>query len=220
MLDDVQRSYLELLIQRGALQFGSFTLKSGRQSSYYINTGCFHHASDLRAIGSAYAHVIHQHYGNDVDIIFGPAYKGIPLALAAADAMHTSYAHDVSWAYDRKEAKDHGDGGLFVGAPLSDGKKLVIVDDVLTAGTALRESFAKLQQVDVTVVGAVISIDRMEPGKSDKRASQEIADNFKVPVHSILTIRDAVDYLEQYDVDGRRCIDSQQADQIRARATA
>ncbi len=217
MLEDIQKDFLKLLIDREALKFGEFTLKSGRSSPYYINTGCFHHASDMQAIGTAYASTIKKHFGNDVDVVFGPAYKGIPLALASADALQREHQHDISWAYDRKETKDHGDGGNFVGAPLDGGKRIVIVDDVLTAGTALRESFNKLKDLDVEVVGAVISIDRMEPGTSEKRASQEIADEFNVPIHCVVTILDAVNFLIEEGIDGQHYVNHEQAAEIKQR---
>lgn len=220
MLDSVQIDFLSLLVRREALRFGSFTLKSGRTSPYYINTGCFHRASDLSALGKAYAHVIKQQLHADIDIVFGPAYKGIPLALAAAQGLAADHDLDAAWAYDRKETKDHGDGGDFVGAPLEPGKKVVIVDDVMTAGTALRESIAKLKPLNVNIVGAIISIDRMEAGKSNKRASLEITEDYGVPVFSIMTIREAVDYLAENEIDGKQYLTATQADEIRQMAQA
>ena len=217
MLDQVQIDFLTLLVEREALRFGSFTLKSGRTSPYYINTGCFHHASDIAALGTAYAHSIHKQFGNDVDIVFGPAYKGIPLALAAAQGLEQQHSHNVSWSYDRKETKDHGDGGNFVGAPLESGKKVVIVDDVMTAGTALRESIAKLKPLGVDLIGAIISIDRMELGSGTLRASDEITQEYNVPIYSIMTILEAVDYLENNQINGKDYITAEQANEIKQR---
>lgn len=217
MLDAVQADFLSLLVRREALRFGSFTLKSGRTSPYYINTGCFNRASDLKALGQAYAHVINEKLGNEIDVVFGPAYKGIPLALAAAQGLAESHGLDAAWAYDRKETKDHGDGGDFVGAPLTAGTRVVIVDDVMTAGTALRESIAKLKPLGVEIVAAIISVDRMEPGTGDKRASQEITDEYGVPVHAIISILDAAEHLEHNAIDGKQYLSTEQATEIRQR---
>lgn len=191
----IQAAFIDLLHQRGALKFGDFTLKSGRKSPYFINTGCLHHGGDLVRLGQAYAGTIRAQFGDGVQVVFGPAYKGIPLALAAAQAYELSVQRPVGWTYDRKEAKDHGDGGLFVGAPLAAGTPVVIVDDVLTAGTALRESIAKLQPTGVTIVGAVVSVDRQERGQGTLPAIQELSQSVGLPVTAIVSISDAVTHL-------------------------
>jgi orotate phosphoribosyltransferase len=195
MLSDAQRAFVELLVRREALKFGDFTLKSGRKSPYFINTGCFHHGGDIARLGSAYGDAVRRAFGDGVDVIFGPAYKGIPLALAAAAEYERLVGRPVGWTYDRKEAKDHGDGGLFVGAALKPGLKVVVVDDVLTAGTALRESLAKLKPAGVTVVGAVVAVDRQERGKGDKTAIEEIRAELGITVVPIVTITEAADFL-------------------------
>jgi orotate phosphoribosyltransferase len=206
MLSAAQREFVDLLVAREALKFGDFTLKSGRKSPYFINTGCFNHGADVLKLGSAYADAIRRHFGDDVAVVFGPAYKGIPLALGAAAAYENLIGHAVGWAYDRKEAKDHGDGGLFVGSALKPGVSLVIVDDVLTAGTAMRESLAKLRPTGVTIRGAVVAVDRQEKGqgKDNLTAMQEIAQEQNVKVVPIITISEAADYLVAHDVHGRR----------------
>jgi len=195
MLSDAQRAFVELLVRREALKFGDFTLKSGRKSPYFINTGCFHHGGDIARLGSAYGDAVRRAFGDGVDVIFGPAYKGIPLALAAAAEYERLVGRPVGWTYDRKEAKDHGDGGLFVGATLKPALKVVVVDDVLTAGTALRESIAKLRPAGVTVVGAVVAVDRQERGKGDKTAIEEIRAELGITVVPIVTITEAADFL-------------------------
>jgi len=195
MLSDAQRAFVELLVRREALKFGDFTLKSGRKSPYFINTGCFHHGGDIARLGSAYGDAVRRAFGDGVDVIFGPAYKGIPLALAAAAEYERLVGRPVGWTYDRKEAKDHGDGGLFVGATLKPALKVVVVDDVLTAGTALRESLAKLRPAGVTVVGAVVAVDRQERGKGDKTAIEEIRAELGITVVPIVTITEAADFL-------------------------
>jgi orotate phosphoribosyltransferase len=216
-LSDVQAEFLQLLVSSEALRFGSFTLKSGRMSPYFVNTGAFHHGGDLGRIGRCYAAIIRERIGDDVDLIFGPAYKGIPLALATAAAYEELIGRPVAWCYDRKEAKDHGDGGSFVGAPLTAGTKTVLVDDVLTAGTALRESIAKLAPTGINLAAAVISVDRQEPGpKGTGTAREEIAADHALPVEAIITISEAVDYLEANAVNGVRYLDADQAATIRA----
>lgn len=195
MLSDAQRAFVELLFKREALKFGDFTLKSGRKSPYFINTGCFNQGGDLARLGAAYADAIRRAFGDGVAIVFGPAYKGIPLALAAAAEYERLVGRAVGWTYDRKEAKDHGDGGLFVGAPLKSGVPVVIVDDVLTAGTALRESLAKLKPTGATIVGAVVAVDRQEKGQGSLTAIEEIRQELGVKVVPIITITEAADYL-------------------------
>ena len=212
-LSAVQRDFLSLLISREALRFGDFTLKSGRRSPYFINTGSFHQGGDLARIGRCYAAVIAQHLG-EVQVVFGPAYKGIPLALAAAQALEEPLGRPVGWCYDRKEVKDHGDGGAFVGAPLEPGTRVVVVDDVLTAGTALRESLAKLGPTGVTILGAVISVDRQERGQGEATAAEEIAADHGVPVLPIITISQAVDHLAEHEVEGLR-LEPERAAEIR-----
>ncbi|HEX7901602.1 MAG TPA: orotate phosphoribosyltransferase [Planctomycetota bacterium] len=195
MLSDAQRAFIDLLFRRDALKFGDFTLKSGRKSPYFINTGCFNQGGDLARLGAAYADAIRRAFGDNVAIVFGPAYKGIPLALAAAAEYERLVGRAVGWTYDRKEAKDHGDGGLFVGAALAPGARVVIVDDVLTAGTALRESLAKLKPTGVAILGAVVAVDRQEKGKGALTAIEEIRQELGVSVVPIITITEAADHL-------------------------
>ena len=210
-LAPAQAAFIDLLVARQALRFGDFTLKSGRKSPYFINTGCFHQGGDIARLGAAYAHAIRANFGDGVDTVFGPAYKGIPLALAASQGYEQLVGRPTGWTYDRKEAKDHGDGGLFVGAPLKAGTSVVIVDDVLTAGTAMRETFAKLKPLGVEIRGAVVAVDRQERGQSKLTALQEIAAETGVTVAPIITISEAVAHLL---VDGRLA----EADAARIRA--
>jgi len=199
-----QTAFLELLVTRQALKFGDFTLKSGRKSPYFINTGCFHMGGDLASLGEAYAATVRARFGDDVQVIFGPAYKGIPLGLATAAEYERLVGRPIGWTYDRKEAKDHGDGGRFVGHPLKPGLKVVIVDDVLTAGTALRESLAKLKPTGVNVLGAVVAVDRQERGTGQKTAIEEIRLELAIEVAPIITISEAAGWLATNDVAGRR----------------
>jgi orotate phosphoribosyltransferase len=195
MLSDAQRAFVDLLFRREALKFGEFTLKSGRKSPYFINTGCFHQGGDVARLGSAYGDALRRAFGDGIDVVFGPAYKGIPLALAAAAEYERLVGRSVGWTYDRKEAKDHGDGGLFVGAALRAGLKVVVVDDVLTAGTALRESLAKLKPTGVAVAGAVVAVDRQERGQGSRTAIEEIREELGITVVPIVTITEAAEHL-------------------------
>ena len=203
MLSDAQRAFVELLVRREALKFGDFTLKSGRKSPYFINTGCFNQGGDLARLGAAYADAVRRAFGDGVTVIFGPAYKGIPLALATAAEYERLVGRSVGWTYDRKEVKDHGDGGLFVGAALGPGVRVVIVDDVLTAGTALRESLAKLRPSGAEIAGAVVAVDRQERGKGALTAIEEIRQELGITVAPIITITEAADHLATVPVDGR-----------------
>ena len=190
-----------------------FTLKSGRKSPYFINTGRLHRGGDLLAVGDCYAELIAERLG-EVRVVFGPAYKGIPLALGTAAALERRLGRAVDWCYDRKEAKDHGDGGAFVGAPLAAGTPVVIVDDVLTAGTALRESLAKLKPTGVTIRGAVVAVDRQEKGQGSRTAIEEIQHELGVTVAPIITISEAADFLVTNDVGGKRYLTAADRERI------
>ena len=216
MLSPAQREFVELLVARQALTFGKFTLKSGRKSPYFVNAGCFNQGGDLARLGRAYAATIRAHFGNGVEVVFGPAYKGIFLALAAAAEYERLLGRSVGWCYDRKEAKTHGDGGLFIGAPLTTSTKVVIVDDVLTAGTALRESLAKLAPTGVQVLGAVVAIDRQEKGQGSLTAIEEIKRDLGITVAPIITISEAADFLVANDVGGKRHLSKADRERIAA----
>jgi orotate phosphoribosyltransferase len=215
-LSPAQTAFIDLLVARQALRFGDFTLKSGRRSPYFINTGCFHHGGDLARLGAAYAATIRARFGDEVAVVFGPAYKGIPLALAASQAYEALVGRSIGWTFDRKEAKDHGDGGLFVGAPLIPGAQVVIVDDVLTAGTAMRETFAKLKPLGVVIRGAVVAVDRQEKGQGSRTALEEIAGETGISVAPIITISEAVTHLLTSSPGGTSYLTEADAARIRA----
>ena len=217
MLHDHQSQLLHLLVQREALRFGDFTLKSGRKSPYFINTGCFHFGGDLAALGACYAAVIRAPHGDDVDIIFGPAYKGIPLALATAQAYEQLVGRGLDGPMTTKEIKDHGDGGAFVGAPLTNDAKVVLVDDVLTAGTAIKESITKLNPCDIALAGCVISVDRREKVEGlDVSARQRLQDELNIPIDAIIGIREAVAHLAPLiDIDGVRYLNGEDVARIK-----
>ncbi|MCI1804322.1 orotate phosphoribosyltransferase [Bifidobacterium psychraerophilum] len=192
----LQHRFTQFLLQSEALKFGDFTLKSGRQSPYFINAGAFDDGAKIALLGEFYATVIEGlisegTFPKDVETVFGPAYKGIPLAVSTAIALTSAHHMPIGYTFDRKEKKDHGDGGSFVGTPLRDGMKVIMVDDVMTAGTAVRESIPKLKaEADVEVVGLVLAVDRMEQSKgSEASAVQTIEREFSFPVRSIVNVR-------------------------------
>ena len=190
MLQPHQRTFLDTALARGVLRFGDFTLKSGRQSPYFFNMGRIDTGAALADVGSAYAAAAAN--GMPFDMLFGPAYKGIPLAAATAVALAREHSRDVPWAYNRKEVKDHGEGGVIVGAPLAG--RVLIVDDVITAGTAVRESLALIRGAGAAVAGVLVALDRQERGQGELSAVQELAHEEGVPVVAIIGLADLLEY--------------------------
>jgi len=188
---DYQRDFIELTLQRDVLRFGDFTLKSGRQSPYFFNMGRIDSGAALAQLGRAYAAAV-VNSGIEVDMLFGPAYKGIALAAATAIALADQHSRDLPWAYNRKEAKDHGEGGVLVGAPLKG--RVLIVDDVMTAGTAVRESLALIRAQGATPAGVLIALDRQERGQGALSAAQEVTAEFGIPVIAITSLGDVLAY--------------------------
>jgi orotate phosphoribosyltransferase len=192
--------FIKFMYDCGVLRFGEFTLKSGRKAPYFINTGLYCKGSQIKKLGGFYADCI-KAAGVPFDTLFGPAYKGIPLAVAAAGALYEKYNIDVNYCFDRKEAKDHGEGGEIVGKKLEDGERVLIVEDVITAGTAVRETVPVLKKAaDVTVAGMVISVDRMEKGKSDVSAVMEVEAEFGFKIYPIVTIIDIIAAIEAGEI--------------------
>ena len=185
--------FIENAISNGALKFGKFALKSGRTSPHFFNAGEFYTGSALAALGSCYAASIVES-GIEFDVLFGPAYKGITLAAATSVALAQQHGIDVPYCFNRKEAKDHGEGGSMVGAPLQG--RVLIIDDVITAGTAIREVMSIVEQAGARAAGVVIGLDRKERGKTEKSAIQEVEQEFKIPVASIVNIDDILNYLK------------------------
>ncbi len=187
-----QQQFIELAIANQALSFGSFTLKSGRVSPYFFNMGKINHGAALSLLGQCYAQIIVQ-AGWSFDVILGPAYKGIPLAVATVSALASDFGVNVPCVYNRKEAKDHGEGGVLVGE-LSG--KVVIVDDVMTAGTAVREALALIDAAGAEVAGVVVGLDRQERGQAKVSFIDELRDSVGIPVASIITLQAIIDYLQ------------------------
>ncbi|MDR1029007.1 MAG: orotate phosphoribosyltransferase [Clostridiales Family XIII bacterium] len=205
--------FIEFLIGSGALQFGDFITKSGRRSPYFINTGAFDTGARIDKVGSFYAACMFDHMERgalprDIDAIFGPAYKGIPLAVSASIALARDHGMEVGCCFNRKEAKDHGEGGNLVGAKLKAGDKVILTDDVITAGTALREALAVIRGVpNVDVTGLIISVDRMERGQGALSAAEEARRDLGVEVFPIVTVRDILTELDGKRKDGILILD-------------
>ncbi|MCG8672670.1 MAG: orotate phosphoribosyltransferase [Pseudomonadales bacterium] len=190
-----QKEFIQFALQQEVLRFGEFTLKSGRTSPYFFNAGLFQTGGALAQLGRFYAQTIADD-GTPFDVLFGPAYKGIPIASAAAIALADHHNQDVPWCFNRKEAKGHGEGGTLVGAAL-EGKRVLIIDDVITAGTAIREVMQILENVGATPAGVVVALDRQERGKGEKSAIQEVEEEFSIPVMSVINLAQLIDYIEE-----------------------
>ncbi len=199
-----KQQFIKFMVDNGVLKFGEFTLKSGRVAPYFINTGNYKTGAQLARLGEYYARCIED---NEIkaDTLVGPAYKGIPLAVTTAISLYTRYGREFNYCFDRKEVKDHGEGGLFVGKQLQDGEKVILIEDVMTSGKALREILPKLkQEANVDVAGMVISVDRMERGLESKlSAVQEVYKEFGVKVYSIVTMADIISAIEDGTIEGR-----------------
>ena len=188
-----QKAFIELAQEYQVLKFGEFTLKSGRVSPYFFNAGAFASGRALAALGRCYAQRIVES-GVEFDVLLGPAYKGIPLAAVTAVALADEHGRDVPFAYNRKEAKDHGEGGVMVGAPLQG--RVLVIDDVITAGTAVREVIAMIDAAGASLAGVAIGLDRQERGAGDRSAIQELEQEHGIPVMSIIQMGHIIDYLE------------------------
>lgn len=199
-----KEEFIRFMVKNGVLRFGEFTLKSGRKAPYFINTGNYKTGAQLMKLGEYYAACVHDN-AVEADTLVGPAYKGIPLAVATAISLYDKYGVDVNYCFDRKEVKDHGEGGLFVGKAPEDGERVIIVEDVMTSGKALREILPKLKAAaDVKIAGMVISVDRMEKGlESGLSAVQEAYNEFGVRVYSIVTMADIIEAIEKGVIEGR-----------------
>jgi orotate phosphoribosyltransferase len=194
-VQNYQHQFIQFLLEKKVLLFGEFTLKSGRVSPYFFNAGQFNTGEALTTLGKFYAATIEEKK-TDFDILFGPAYKGIPLVCATAIALSTHYHRDIPFAFNRKEIKNHGEGGQLVGADIR-GKKVLIIDDVISAGTAIRESMEILKAYEATPTGVVISLDRQERGNGSTSAIQEIEAHYKVPVFSTINLSDLIEFLRE-----------------------
>jgi len=210
-MESYKQEFIDFMVESDVLKFGEFTLKSGRKSPFYMNAGAYENGTQLRRLGEFYAKAIQASYGTDFDVLFGPAYKGIPLSVAAAMEISELYGVDVRYCSNRKEIKDHGDAGILLGSPLKDGDRVVIIEDVTTSGKSIEETYPILMaQADVKIVGLMVSLDRMEVGKGGtKCALDEISDLYGFPTGAIVTMEEVVDYLYNQKRAGKVVIDDQ-----------
>ena len=188
------QAFIEVALKNNVLRFGEFTLKSGRVSPYFFNAGLLSTGELLSVLATGYADALAKHANTDDLVIFGAAYKGIPFVAATAQALWAQHGINANWGYNRKEAKDHGEGGMLVGADLT-GKKVWVIDDVMTAGTAMREVVEILDKAGASVAGIIVALDRKEKGQSDKSAIQELGESLGVPVLTLVTMDDITDYV-------------------------
>ena len=199
MLTEKKKEFIEFMMESDVLRFGDFVTKSGRNTPYFVNTGNFRTGKQIDTLGKFYAALIKENCGDNIDCMFGPAYKGIPLATAAAGALYNEYKIDKPYFFNRKEEKDHGEGGSLVGYKPQDGDKVIIIEDVITAGTAVRETMPILKNAaNVEVKDMFISVNRCEVGQNpEKTTIMEVMEDFGINVHAIITVQDIYEYLKQ-----------------------
>ncbi len=209
-MESYKEEFIHFMIDCDVLKFGDFVTKSGRNTPFFINTGFYRTGSQLKKLGEYYARAIKDSFGTDFDVLFGPAYKGIPLSVTTSVALSDLYRKDVRYCADRKEEKDHGEGGKLLGGPISDGDKVVIIEDVTTAGTSIKENFPVIKaQGDVDVVGLVVSVDRMERGQGEKAALDEISETYGMKTAAIVTMSEVVECLYNKPYNGKVYIDDE-----------
>ena len=208
-MEQYKQEFIEFMVESDVLKFGEFTLKSGRKSPFFMNAGAYVTGTQLRRLGEYYAKAIHENYGLDFDVLFGPAYKGIPLSVAATMAISELYGKDIRYCSNRKEVKDHGDTGILLGSKLQDGDRVVIIEDVTTSGKSIEETFPILKaQGSIEIKGLMVSLNRMEVGKGgEKCALDEITDLYGFPARAIVSMDEVVEYLYNRECQGRIMID-------------
>lgn len=207
-MEGYKQEFIEFMVDSQVLKFGDFTLKSGRKSPFFMNAGAYVTGAQLRKLGEYYARAIHDHYGLDFDVLFGPAYKGIPLSVATVIAFSQLYGKDIKYCSNRKEAKDHGDAGILLGSPIKDGDRVVIIEDVTTSGKSIEETFPIIKaQGNVEIKGLIVSLNRMERGKGNKSALEEIKDLYGFEANAIVSMADVVEYLYNRECQGQVVID-------------
>ncbi len=207
-MEAYKQEFIEFMVDAGVLRFGDFVTKSGRKTPFFVNTGFYRTGSQLKKLGEYYAQAIADRFGTDFDVLFGPAYKGIPLSVAAAIGLSELTGKDVRYCANRKEVKDHGDKGILLGSPIADGDRVVIIEDVTTAGTSIRETVPILKaQGQVDIVGLVVSVDRMERGTGEKSALDEIGETFGMKTCAIVTMAEVVEHLYNRPYKGKVVID-------------
>lgn len=216
-MEQYKQEFIEFMVDCNVLKFGDFVTKSGRKTPFFVNTGFYRTGGQLRRLGEYYAKAIHDRFGLDFDVLFGPAYKGIPLTVAATMAISSLYDTDIRYCSNRKEVKDHGDKGILLGSPIEDGDRVLIIEDVTTAGTSIGETLPIIKaQGNVDVCGLVVSVDRMERGQGEKSALQEIQETYGFQTTAIVTMAEVVEHLYNREYRGKIYID----DEMKARIDA
>ncbi len=209
-MEQYKQEFIEFMVDSDVLKFGEFTLKSGRKSPFFMNAGAYVTGSQLKKLGEYYAKAIHDKYGDDFDVLFGPAYKGIPISVVTAIAYSELYGKEVRYCSDRKEEKDHGaDKGSFLGSKLQDGDRVVMIEDVTTSGKSMEETVPKVRgAANVEIVGLMVSLNRMEVGKrGEKSALEEVKDTYGFETNAIVTMEEVVEHLHNREYKGRVVID-------------
>ena len=203
-MEQYKQEFIEFMVESQVLKFGDFTLKSGRKSPFFMNAGAYVTGTQLRRLGEYYAKAIHDNFGLDFDVLFGPAYKGIPLSVATSMAISELYGKDVRYYSNRKEVKDHGDTGILLGSKLKDGDRVVMIEDVTTSGKSIEETYPILKsQADVEIKGLIVSLNRMERGKSEKSALEEVKDLYGFPTAAIVNMAEVTEYLYNRECQGQ-----------------
>ena len=217
-MEAYKQEFIEFMVGSDVLKFGEFTLKSGRKSPFFMNAGAYVTGSQLKKLGEYYAKAIHDKYGDDFDVLFGPAYKGIPISVVTAIAYSELYGKEVRYCSDRKEEKDHGaDKGSFLGSKLQDGDRVVMIEDVTTSGKSMEETVPKVRgAANVEIVGLMVSLNRMEKGKGDKSALDEIKETYGFETNAIVTMEEVVEHLYNRECNGRVVIDDKTKEAIDA----
>ena len=207
-MDNYKKEFIEFMVDCEVLKFGDFVTKSGRKTPFFVNTGFYRRGEQLSRLGGYYAQAIKDNFGLDFDVLFGPAYKGIPLSVATTIALGDKYDASIRFCSNRKEIKDHGDKGILLGSPISDGDRVIIIEDVTTAGTSIEETLPIIKaQGKVDVLGLVVSVDRMERGQGEKSALKEIEEKYGIKTTAIVTMAEVVEHLYNKEYKGRVIID-------------
>ena len=209
-MDEYKKEFIKFMVESDVLKFGEFTLKSGRKSPFFMNAGAYITGSQLSRLGEYYAKAIYENFGDDFDILFGPAYKGIPLSVATVIAFSRLYNKEIRYCSNRKEAKDHGETGILLGSPIKDADRVVFIEDVTTSGKSIEETFPIVQaQGKVQIKGLMVSLNRLERGKGEKCALDEITVLYGFPAKAIVTMKDVIEFLSETPFNGKLIIDSQ-----------
>ncbi len=207
-MESYKKEFIEFMVDCGVLKFGDFVTKSGRKTPFFINTGFYRTGGQLNRLGEYYARAINEKYGTDFDLLFGPAYKGIPLTVATTMALNRLYGADIKYCSNRKEVKDHGDTGILLGSPISEEDKIIFIEDVTTSGKSIDETLPIVKaNGGKNIIGLVISVDRMEKGKTDKSALEELKENYGIETTAIVTMAEVIEHLYNKEYKGSIIID-------------